>query len=132
MMINLMNKKYKLTFIYITLPNGIKLHRVKALRDFNDVNKGDIGGYVQSEANLSHKGKCWIYNDAKVFGDAEVYGNAMIYNNAEVYDNVEIYGNAEISGTVEIFKEARVSGNAQVFGNAKVYGKSIVYDNSEI
>ena len=33
-------------------------YRVKALRDFNDVKKGDIGGYVEGEKNLSQYGDC--------------------------------------------------------------------------
>ena len=43
-----MEKKYEL------IPSDREgLYRVKALRDFNDVKKGDIGGYIQSERNLS-------------------------------------------------------------------------------
>ena len=33
-------------------------YRVKALRDFNDVKKGDIGGYIQTENNLSQLDDC--------------------------------------------------------------------------
>lgn len=53
------------------------LCRIKALRDFGNVKKGDIGGYIEKEANLSHDGDCWVYDNAQVCGDALVYGNAM-------------------------------------------------------
>ena len=48
------------------------LYRVKALKDFGNVKKGDMGGYIESEKNLSHEGTCWGYDDAWVFGDAIV------------------------------------------------------------
>ncbi|MGV3152709.1 hypothetical protein [Sarcina ventriculi] len=45
-----MDKKYKL------IKSDIKgLYRVKAVRDFGDVKKGDIGGYVENPNNLSHE-----------------------------------------------------------------------------
>lgn len=35
--------------------DGKKVFRVQALKDFNDVKKGDLGGYIESEANISFK-----------------------------------------------------------------------------
>lgn len=40
---------------------GHTLYRIKALRDFADVTKGDYGGYIQNYRNLSQDGTCWIY-----------------------------------------------------------------------
>ena len=35
------------------------LYRIRALKDLDDnVHKGDLGGYIQSEKNLSQKGNC--------------------------------------------------------------------------
>lgn len=66
-------KKYKL------IKSDVRgLYRIKALRDFGDVKKGDIGGYVESERNLSHGGICWIYGLVLVCGDACVYGHARV------------------------------------------------------
>ena len=57
-----MEKKYEL------IPSDKEgLYRVKALKDFSNVKKGDIGGYVECESNLSHNGKCWIYDNAVVY-----------------------------------------------------------------
>ncbi len=39
------------------------LYHIKALKDFDDVKAGTIGG-IEKETNLSHEGNCWIYNDA--------------------------------------------------------------------
>lgn len=45
-------KKYELTNEIKNLPGGVVLYRIRALKDFADVKAGDLGGFVQSEANL--------------------------------------------------------------------------------
>ena len=55
-------KKYRLTDITIKV-YGIALHRIQALKDFGDVKKGDFGGWVEKEENLSQEGNCWIYEN---------------------------------------------------------------------
>lgn len=62
-------KKYKLTDETIQITRNGKeviLHRIEALQDFNGVKAGDLGGYVESEANLRHNGDCWIFGNAKI------------------------------------------------------------------
>lgn len=59
-------KKYKLTDEFVTMGYR-KLYRIEALKDFSNVKKGDKGGFVESEENLSQNGDCWIYGNAKVF-----------------------------------------------------------------
>lgn len=39
-----MEKKFELTEEFIINNSGIKLYRIKALKDFSDVKKGDLGG----------------------------------------------------------------------------------------
>ena len=58
---------------------GIKLFRIRALISFGSVSKGDLGGYIAKEENLSQNGNAWIYGDAWVSGDARVYGDASIF-----------------------------------------------------
>ena len=129
---------------------GHTLYRIEALRDFNDVKKGDLGGYVENEENLSHEDKCWVYDNAEIFGKARVYDNAEIRNDACVYDNAHVYGDAIISnkacvygnahvygdakvyGIVEIRNDACVYGNAHVYGDAKVYGNSNIYESARV
>ena len=96
-----MSKKYEMTndFIY----NGTrKLYRIKALKDFNDVKAGDIGGYIEKESNLSHEDIAWVYGDAKVYGNARVGGDAMVYGNATVYGDAKVYDNAIVCGDGDI------------------------------
>ena len=66
---NSINKKYELGK---KESNGLR--RIIALRSFGDVKKGDIGGYVESESNLSQEDSCWVYGDARVSGNARVCG----------------------------------------------------------
>jgi len=60
------------------------LCRVIALRSFGCVAKGEVGGFVEKEANLSHENNAWVYGDARVYGDAWVSGDARVYGNAWV------------------------------------------------
>ena len=60
-----MEKKYKLTEETINVGDKT-LYRIEALRDFSDVKKGDKGGFVEKEENLSQSDNCWIYYSAKV------------------------------------------------------------------
>lgn len=92
-------KKFELTQERIVV-DGATLFRIRALKSFDDVKTGDIGGFVQKEENLSQDG------DARVSGEARVYGEAQVYGDAQVY------GEAQVSG------EARVSGEAQVSGDS--------------
>jgi NDP-sugar pyrophosphorylase family protein len=96
------------------------LYRIKALKDFADVKKGDIGGYVGRERNLSHEGNCWIYDDAKVYGYAQAHDNARVYGNAEVSDGAYVLDNATISGNAEVYGNAKVFGNAIITGNVNI------------
>lgn len=71
-------KKYEFTGETWRLGN-VMLHRIKAVRDFGDVEVGDLGGWIEQEENLSHEGNCWISGNAKVYDNAKVSGNAKVY-----------------------------------------------------
>ena len=79
-----MIKKFELDLSTKITIFGTELFRVKALISFGDVEKGELGGYVEKEANLNHYGNARVYGDAWVYGDACVYGNARVSGNAEV------------------------------------------------
>lgn len=89
-------KKYELTSD-TKIVFGHILYRIKALSSFGCVSAGDLGGFLESEKNLSQNGDAWVY------GDAEVYGDARVYGDAEVYGNARVYGNAEVSKIGSIF-----------------------------
>lgn len=108
------------------------LFRIKALRNFGDVKKGDIGGYVSGEHNLSHEGLCWIFGNAKVYGNAEVSGNAWVSDNAKVYDDASVINYARVSGNAIIYGKALVYDIATIYGNAVVCGDAEVHGNAVV
>ena len=48
-----MERKYKLTDECMQY-EGHKLYRIQSLRSFSNVKEGELGGYIESEDNLSH------------------------------------------------------------------------------
>ena len=94
--------------------DGRKLYRIRALKDFHNVKKGKVGGYIASERNLSHEGEAWVYGNARVSGDARISDDAWVYGNAQVY------GNACVSDDARVYGDAQVSGNAQVLNRHSV------------
>ena len=114
--------------------------RIKALKDFGDVKKGELGGLVLGEHNLSQEGDCWVSDNAqisgntRVSGDARVSDNAWVSGDARVSDNAWVSGNARVSGDAWIRDNAQVSGDAWVCGGAIVtvnvitFGNAFIYD----
>ena len=88
-------KKYELTG-EVKVKFGVTFKRIRALIDFGNVKKGELGGFIEKEENLSYAGNAWVYGDAWVYGNARVYGDAMVSGNAMVYGDAEVYGNAEV------------------------------------
>ena len=46
------NRKYEMTNITMEF-EGRTLYRIRALKDFSNIKKGDLGGWIQTEDNLS-------------------------------------------------------------------------------
>ncbi|HEX9060876.1 MAG TPA: hypothetical protein VF941_11910 [Clostridia bacterium] len=115
--------KYKLTKNTVVNIFGKTLFQIEALEDFSDVEKGDLGGYIEKEENLSQEDDAWVYGNAWVSGNAQVSGDAQVYGNARVYGNAQVYGNARVYGNAWVYGNARVSGDAWVYGDARVSGK---------
>lgn len=138
-----MEKKYQLADEILTC-GGRLLHRIQAIKDFGNVKKGDLGGWIEKEDNLSHEGNCWVFNNAKVYDNARVEGNASITDRATVTNNSIICGYAFVAGKAVIADNAKISdyakirdqvyigGNAIISDLAMVYGRSEVYGNSKV
>lgn len=128
-----MEKKFKLTDETIEF-RGHTLYRIKALKSFANVWKGDKGGYVEYEDNLSQDGDCWIYDYSKVLEFAKVYGNAKIMGGAEVYNNVEIFGNAQVNGNVKLYKSLSIYDTVEIIGInvVNISGEFSIQNNAKI
>ena len=98
--------KYRLTDETIE-KDGFTLHRIQATKDFADVRKGYLGGFVENESNLSHKGNAWVYDDAKVYGNAQVWCDAQIRDNAEIYGNAWVWDKARVCDNARVHKIGR-------------------------
>ena len=127
-----MNKKFKLIENDSIEINGHKLYRLRALIDFSDVKAGDLGGYIETENNLSRIDDCWIYDNAHVFGNACVYDSARVYDNACVFGNAKVYDNARVFGKACVYGDACIFDDTCVYDNACIYGNVRVYDNARI
>lgn len=135
-MFNMFNKKYKLTHLTKKVYGGHTLHRIKALKSFGDVKKGDLGGWVEDYNNLSQLDTAWIYDNAMVWGNAKVCDKAKIretakvLNNAWVFDNAQVYGDSSIQGQSNIREndEIKDNGSYLIFNNVlSSFGQQFVY-----
>ncbi len=144
-----MNKKYEITDI--THPDHPWLHRIRAKMDIGEsVKAGDLGGFVESESNLSFEpsDEAWLFGESICCGDAYVCVGAVLRDGAIAKDNAYVshdatlYGsslaedNAIVRGAL-LAESARVSGSGmmiqsadtgyrpEAIGHAAVYGKVI-------
>lgn len=117
-------KKYEIT--EITHPKYPWLHRIRARCQVNEqVGPGALGGYVQTEDNLSQDGTCWIYDqaicceeavvedDGRMFDGAVARGSALISGDARMFERAVAEGNSSFFNG-ELKEDARLSGNAVV------------------
>ena len=138
-----LNKKYEITDI--AHPLYPELHRIRALRQVgDDVPVGKLGGYVQSEANLSQgNDEAWLYDDsisrdeANVCGGAELHGQAVAQDLALVGGSAVMYGHAiacdnAILTAGCIRSDALVCGNARVRENAATHIAPVVTGQSVV
>lgn len=120
----MIEKKYAMTDEVIEY-RGIKLHRIRALRDFGDIKAGELGGFIQREENLDHGGYCWVWKYAKAYENAAVMGDAQIKGQGEVCESGKIMGDSQI------FDIALVCGNA-VVNDSVVKDEAVISGNSYI
>ena len=149
---NIVTRKYEFVSSDTKVEDGHKLTRIRRVSD------GVLGGYVESENNLSQAGASFLddqsraYGQARIEGDAQLHGLARdsaqlsgraavygaIYGRAHVKDNAVLYGQAYDDSTIEgsavvhgqVFGNATVGGRAQIFG--RVFGNANVGDDETI
>ncbi len=125
-------KKYKFIKNDTKIFFGTTITRIKALKDFGYIKKGDLGGYIENENNLSQYSEAWVSGKAQVYGEARVYGKAQISGEAWVYGEAQVYGKAQISGEAWVYGKAQVYDKAWVSGKAQISGEAQVSDEAQI
>lgn len=129
------DRKYEITDI--VHPQFPWLHRIRALRDVGSIKAGSLGGFVESEDNLSQQGNCWlkknaiscegalVNQDAQVGGYAVIRGSALIAGDAEINEFAMVEDHA-------IVMAGYVTGNARVSGNSQVGANQITKQSPRI
>ena len=111
------NKHFRLTEETIQW-QGRTLHRIEATRDSYWANAGDLGGFVESEDNLTNES--WVADEAKVWGGARLWHYSTAYGSAQIFDDCNLLEGVVVSG------EARVHGaNTFVTAAAHIHGGEI-------
>ena len=121
-----MEKKYEILKDTKVRFFGRYIYRIRALKDFGNVKKGDIGGYVENKRNLSQEGNCWIYDNAVACDYSVVCENAIVKDYAIVRDYVVICGHAIIRDNTMVCDSAIVCNYAIVRDNSVAYGYVII------
>ncbi|RFU90934.1 MULTISPECIES: YdcK family protein [Citrobacter] len=116
---------------------NVLLHQVIALTDFNDVQAGTPGGWIDDESVLAQNGDCWIYDEnAIAFAGAVISGNARITRASVIRDGTQVGDNAwidqaEINHGAEIRDNVTVK-DSTVRGECLLSGEARVLSGSEI
>ena len=119
-------KKYEFTG-ETKVVSGHTLHRIRAVSHVGRyIVPGEVGGWIESERNLSDKGCAWVYQEACV------YDRALILDDAIVSHGAIVCGDASIFGRAMVGDYARVYGSAKVFDCAKIYGRSVVCGDAKV
>jgi hypothetical protein len=116
-----MEKKYELLEGDCLRAGDRMVYRIRALKDFGDVRRGDIGGYIESEESLDHQGNAWVADVAQVYGPHGcVRGNGRVSGEAWVLGQVD--GDAQICDLAVITEHAHVGGRTVVCADEVVRG----------
>jgi hypothetical protein len=122
-MIAMTRKKYELLAGDCIRVGDRTIYRIRALRDFGDVRRGDLGGYIESEANLDHNGECWVGDVAQVCGPhGRVQDNGRVSGESWVLGCVD--GDAQICDLAVIAEHAHVGGRTIVCSDEIVSGEA--------
>ena len=105
-------------------PHYPNLRRIRALKSFNDVTVGELGGYVETPNNLSQEGNCWLHDSSRMHDNSHMYGNSCMHDNSHMHDNSCMYGNSRMHGS------SRMYGNSRMHDSSRMHDNSHMHDNS--
>lgn len=106
--------------------DGRTLYRIQATSSFDRVNKGDIGGWVEHEGNLSQLDNCWIYDEGVAMNNTVIEGCVSV-NNSVIKGNTYIFGEKPV-----YINDSEISDSKLYFSsNSRIY-RSRISNESEI
>lgn len=129
-------RKYKLIESSRAWLYGRPIYRIQALRDFSDVKKGDLGGFVESEGNLSQEGDCWIYDMAQAMEKSRVEDDACLRDCSKMYGSSLLKDKAQLQGCARMIQYACLADNAvaidtEISGFADITGEVVIRRNKD-
>ena len=90
---------------------GVTLYQIEYLKPFMGITKGDLGGWIENESNLSQEGNAYVSGNARVYGNACVFGDAYVSGSACVFGDSRVYGNARVSAKANFTKGRFIGGD---------------------
>ena len=124
------NKKFEITDIaHEKYPF---LHRIRALRDVGlEVRAGDLGGFVESECNLSYEDNAsWIFDNAIAAGGAIVSEDSCLRDEAIACDDAHVTKRSSLSGHARAEDQAYIRGGV-LTEHARVSDAGMVLDSPD-
>lgn len=120
--------------------------RIRALRSFEvegphfkvKVDRGDLGGFIEKDLNLSQQGCCWVSKNAVVAGAVNIKHNALIGDFAQVIglsddEDSVIQDSACVMDHASIVGQGfRLSNNVLIRDDVKVLGRVILLDDANV
>lgn len=88
-------KKYELTN-ETKIWCGKTLYRIKALKSFGNILKGELGGFIEKEDNLSQDGDAWVSGNARVSGKIKLNFGWCFGRTRKNWDVTELENEDEI------------------------------------
>lgn len=120
------NQKYEITDIpHEQYPF---LHRIRSLQDIGtEVRAGDLGGFVESESNLSFEpgDNAWIFDNAIVCNNAYVDKGSCLRGEAVACDNAYVSHGSVMTGHSRAEDDAYIRG-AVLSAHARASGRSMI------
>lgn len=98
--------------------DGHTLHRIRCTKDFLNITKGTLGGFVEGYENLCDR--------AWVDGEAKIYGGAVVNRTASVYDDACVSDYAIVTDDSYITNSAIVRGKVCIGGSAKILDSAVI------
>lgn len=79
-------KKYEFT----ETKNDQGLYQIRALINIPiiGIKVGDLGGWIETENNLSHTGDCWVHDNGQVSGNGRVCHNMHVHHDIHIITSV--------------------------------------------
>lgn len=123
-------KKYEFTGETMEF-EGRTLQLIRYVRDIGGfVPKGELGGWIEHEGNLSHDGMCYVAKESKVFGNSRVVDNAIVNGGSILKDNVFLLNESHVSEQSIVGGDTIISGDSYIFAGSKISFYAHVMDEN--